>query len=124
MSRTATAKANGSVVEGTPVNAGRGPAAKPPMWLLAELTYRCPLHCLFCSNPIDYARHQVELDTPTWKRILGEARALGAVQLGFSGGEPLLREDLEELVAHARGLGSTPTSSPPESASPRHALGR
>jgi len=78
---------------------------KPPFWLLAELTYRCPLHCVFCSNPVDYARHGEELDTATWKRVLAEARALGAVQLGFSGGEPLLRDDLEELVAHARGLG-------------------
>ena len=80
-------------------------AVKPPFWVLAELTYRCPLHCVFCSNPIDYARHGQELDTGTWKRVLGEARALGAVQLGFSGGETLLRDDLEELVAHARGLG-------------------
>jgi pyrroloquinoline quinone biosynthesis protein E len=80
-------------------------ARKPPFWLLAELTYRCPLHCVFCSNPVDYARHRAELDTATWKRILAEARALGAVQLGFSGGEPLLRDDLEELVAHARRLG-------------------
>ncbi|MEP6503925.1 MAG: pyrroloquinoline quinone biosynthesis protein PqqE [Betaproteobacteria bacterium] len=80
-------------------------AVKPPFWLLAELTYRCPLHCVFCSNPIDYARHDQELDTVTWKRVLAEARALGAVQLGFSGGEPLLRDDLEELVEHARGLG-------------------
>ncbi|SDE46470.1 pyrroloquinoline quinone biosynthesis protein E [Variovorax sp. CF079] len=78
---------------------------RPPMWLLAELTYRCPLHCVFCSNPVDYARHDSELDTATWKRVLGEARALGAVQLGFSGGEPLLRDDLEALVAHARQLG-------------------
>jgi PqqA peptide cyclase len=78
---------------------------RPPMWLLAELTYRCPLHCVFCSNPVDYARHDSEIDTATWKRVLGEARALGAVQLGFSGGEPLLRDDLEALVAHARQLG-------------------
>ena len=82
-----------------------GAAVKPPFWLLAELTYRCPLHCVFCSNPVDYARHGPELDTVTWKRVLAEARALGAVQLGFSGGEPLLRDDLEELVAHAHGLG-------------------
>lgn len=81
------------------------PAIRPPLWLLAELTYRCPLHCVFCSNPVDYTRHDRELDTGTWKRVLGEARALGAVQLGFSGGEPLLRDDLEELVAHARQLG-------------------
>ncbi len=78
---------------------------KPPLWMLAELTYRCPLHCVFCSNPVDYARHDTEMDTTTWKRVLGEARALGAVQLGFSGGEPLLRDDLEDLVAHARQLG-------------------
>jgi pyrroloquinoline quinone biosynthesis protein E len=78
---------------------------KPPLWLLAELTYRCPLHCVFCSNPVDYARHDREMDTVHWKRVLGEARALGAVQLGFSGGEPLLRDDLETLVAHARELG-------------------
>jgi len=78
---------------------------KPPLWLLAELTYRCPLHCVFCSNPVDYTRHDQELDTQDWKRVFSEARALGAVQLGFSGGEPLLRDDLEELVAHARGLG-------------------
>ncbi|WP_077001937.1 pyrroloquinoline quinone biosynthesis protein PqqE [Variovorax sp. KK3] len=80
-------------------------AVRPPFWLLAELTYRCPLHCVFCSNPVDYAHHDAELDTATWKRVLVEARALGAVQLGFSGGEPLLRDDLEELVAHAHGLG-------------------
>ena len=80
-------------------------AGKPPFWLLAELTYRCPLHCVFCSNPVDYARHDAELDTAAWRRVLGEARALGAVQLGFSGGEPLLRDDLEALVAHARSLG-------------------
>lgn len=77
----------------------------PPLWLLAELTYRCPLHCVFCSNPVDHARHADELDAASWKRVLDEARALGAVQLGFSGGEPLLRRDLEELVAHASRLG-------------------
>jgi PqqA peptide cyclase len=77
----------------------------PPLWLLAELTYRCPLHCVFCSNPVDYAAHSSELSTAEWKRIFREARALGAVQLGLSGGEPLLREDLEELVAEAHGLG-------------------
>ncbi|MBL0720339.1 pyrroloquinoline quinone biosynthesis protein PqqE [Piscinibacter sp. Jin2] len=77
----------------------------PPMWLLAELTYRCPLHCVFCSNPVDYAAHGQELDTETWKRTFREARAMGSVQLGLSGGEPLLREDLEELVAYAHELG-------------------
>ena len=77
----------------------------PPLWLLAELTYRCPLHCVFCYNPVDFAAHTAELDTAEWQRVLQEGRAMGAVQCGFSGGEPLLRNDLEELVAEARQLG-------------------
>ncbi|MBB4842453.1 pyrroloquinoline quinone biosynthesis protein E [Paucibacter oligotrophus] len=77
----------------------------PPLWLLAELTYRCPLHCVFCYNPVDFARHEAELSTADWLRVLQEARELGAVQCGFSGGEPLLRDDLEMLVARARELG-------------------
>ena len=84
------------------------PAATPPglpLWLLAEVTYRCPLHCAFCYNPVDYARHDNELSTEDWLRVLREARELGAVQCGFSGGEPLLRDDLELLVAEAHRLG-------------------
>jgi pyrroloquinoline quinone biosynthesis protein E len=77
----------------------------PPRWLLAELTYACPLQCPYCANPIDYAQHQAELDTEDWKRVLTQARKMGAVQLGFSGGEPLTRKDLTELVKHARDLG-------------------
>ena len=77
----------------------------PPRWLLAELTYACPLQCPYCSNPLDYARHNAELSTEEWKRVLSEARKMGAVQLGFSGGEPLTRTDLVELVKHARELG-------------------
>lgn len=73
--------------------------------MLAELTYRCPLHCVFCSNPVDYTRHGNELSTTEWRRVLSEGRAMGAVQLGLSGGEPLLRDDLEEIVAHAHSLG-------------------
>ncbi len=80
-------------------------AAGPPLWLLLELTYRCPLHCVFCYNPTDFARAGPELATADWLRVLEEARALGAVQLGLSGGEPLVREDLEEIVAHAHRLG-------------------
>jgi len=77
----------------------------PPLWLLLELTYRCPLHCVFCYNPVEMARAEQELSTEEWVRVLREARALGAVQLGLSGGEPVPRNDLEEIVAqaHARG---------------------
>ena len=81
------------------------PPPGPPLWLLAELTYRCPLHCVFCFNPLDFARHADELGTADWLRVLREGRALGAVQLGLSGGEPLLRDDLEEIVAQAHRLG-------------------
>ena len=77
----------------------------PPLWLLLELTYRCPLHCVFCYNPTDFASTGPELGTEDWIRVLREARALGAVQLGLSGGEPLVREDLEPIVAQAHTLG-------------------
>ena len=81
------------------------PKITPPRWLLAELTYKCPLQCPYCSNPLDYAKHDSELNTEGWKRVLTQARKMGAVQLGFSGGEPLTRQDLPELVKHARQLG-------------------
>lgn len=77
----------------------------PPLWLLLELTYRCPLHCVYCYNPVDFARVDDEMATADWLRVLREARALGAVQLGLSGGEPLLRDDLEDITAEARRLG-------------------
>ena len=76
-----------------------------PLWLLAELTYACPLQCPYCSNPLEIARYQNELSTEDWLRVLREARAMGATQLGFSGGEPLVRRDLEVLIAEARSLG-------------------
>ena len=83
------------------------PVIGPPLWLLAEVTYRCPLHCVFCYNPLDFAKTERadELSTLEWLRVLREARALGAVQCGFSGGEPLMRDDLEELIAEAHRLG-------------------
>jgi len=77
----------------------------PPLWLLLELTYRCPLHCVFCYNPTEFAAVGAELPASEWMRVLREARALGAVQLGLSGGEPLARDDLEPIVAEAHALG-------------------
>lgn len=76
-----------------------------PTTLLAELTHRCPLHCPYCSNPLALVDPGQELRTDEWKRVLSEARALGVLQLGLSGGEPLVRPDVEELAAHARSLG-------------------
>ena len=77
----------------------------PPLWLLAELTYRCPLQCPYCSNPLDFAAHKEELSTAQWIEVFRQARELGAAQLGFSGGEPLVRQDLAELIGAARELG-------------------
>lgn len=76
-----------------------------PLWLVLELTYKCPLKCPWCSNPLDFAEITDELTTEEWKKVLREARELGTIQLGFSGGEPMVRKDLEELVAEAVKLG-------------------
>ncbi len=75
------------------------------MWLTLELTYRCPLHCPWCSNPLDFDKFKNELSTEEWKKVLREGRAMGSLQLGFTGGEPMLRDDIEELVAYSDGLG-------------------
>lgn len=75
-----------------------------PYTLIAELTYRCPLHCLYCSNPSDLAKYGKEIDTDTWIQVFQEAEELGVVQLNLTGGEPLLRNDLELLVEKARRL--------------------
>ena len=76
-----------------------------PLGLLAELTYRCPLHCPYCSNPLGLAAYRDELTLDEWRRVLVEAHELGVLQLHLSGGEPLLRKDLLAIVACARELG-------------------
>ena len=75
-----------------------------PYLLLAELTYRCPLHCPYCSNPFASPGGE-ELSTADWRRVIHEAAALGVLHVGFSGGEPLQRADLAELIAAARAEG-------------------
>jgi pyrroloquinoline quinone biosynthesis protein E len=72
-----------------------------PYTLIAEITYRCPLHCVYCSNPVELARHAQELETDEWLRVFAEAAGLGVLQLHFTGGEPLARKDLEQLVRGA-----------------------
>ncbi|MCP2342565.1 pyrroloquinoline quinone biosynthesis protein PqqE [Actinomadura rupiterrae] len=78
---------------------------RPPWALLAELTHACPLHCPYCSNPLRLVRKPAELGTADWTRVLDEAGELGVVQAHLSGGEPLLRPDLAEIVAAADGSG-------------------
>jgi pyrroloquinoline quinone biosynthesis protein E len=72
--------------------------------LIAELTYLCPLRCVYCSNPTNLAAHPDRLSTADWLRVFQQAAELGALQLNLSGGEPLLRRDLEALVAGAHTL--------------------
>jgi pyrroloquinoline quinone biosynthesis protein E len=78
--------------------------APRPYTLVAELTYRCPLRCGYCSNPLDWTKRHDSLATDDWTRVLTEAEALGVMQVTLTGGEPLLRDDLETIVAHGRRL--------------------
>ena len=75
-----------------------------PYTLVAELTYKCPLRCPYCANPTSYRDHKGELTTAEWAGVFSEARALGVLQLHLTGGEPLARRDLEQLVVAARAL--------------------
>ncbi|WP_323989291.1 pyrroloquinoline quinone biosynthesis protein PqqE [Nguyenibacter sp. L1] len=79
--------------------------APPPMSLLAELTHRCPLQCPYCSNPLALDGRERELTTAEWTGILDQAAELGVLQVHFSGGEPMARPDLPDLVRHAAGRG-------------------
>ncbi len=83
-------------------SAARTPALAPPLGLLAELTHRCPLSCPYCANPIQLERAGSELPTETWLRVIDEAAALGVLQIHFSGGEPMARRDLLDLIRRAR----------------------
>src|SRR2546430_10124063 len=76
-----------------------------PLWLLAEVTYKCPLHCVYCYNPLDYATYGKELSTEDWLRVLKQCRELGANQPGFLGGQPLMRDYLEILIVQDRSPG-------------------
>jgi pyrroloquinoline quinone biosynthesis protein E len=77
-----------------------------PLALIAEITHRCPLHCVYCSNPLQMVSAKAELSTGDWVRVFQEARSLGIVHLHLTGGEPVARGDLKDLVdaAHAAGL--------------------
>lgn len=76
--------------------------APRPYTLVAELTYKCPLKCLYCSNPVNFHEMQNELSTEQWCKAISEAADLGVVQLHFTGGEPVVRKDLPDLIRHAR----------------------
>ncbi len=77
-------------------------AVPRPYTVVAELTYKCPLKCLYCSNPVNFHQMRDELSTEQWTRTFSDAADLGVVQLHLSGGEPAVRKDLPELIRHAR----------------------
>src|SRR5579862_4825661 len=70
--------------------------------LIAEVTHRCPLHCVYCSNPIEMQRRSEELSTEDWSSIFRQAGEMGILQLHLTGGEPLARHDLTELIRAGR----------------------
>src|SRR6267154_161061 len=76
-----------------------------PLALIAELTHRCPLHCVYCSNPLELQNRANELTTETWSRVFKEAAELGVLQADLTGGEPLARTDVLESVRAARNAG-------------------
>jgi pyrroloquinoline quinone biosynthesis protein E len=76
-----------------------------PLALIAELTHRCPLHCVYCSNPLELNARTNELSTEAWRKVFIQAAELGVLQADFTGGEPLARPDIVELVSAARAAG-------------------
>jgi pyrroloquinoline quinone biosynthesis protein E len=80
-------------------------ATSNPLALIAELTHRCPLHCVYCSNPLELSQRNKELSTEVWSRVFREAAEAGILQADFTGGEPLARPDLVELIRAARAAG-------------------
>ena len=86
-------------------NGVSNPTLEQPFGLLAELTYACPLHCFYCSNPLEMERYRNELSTEEWHRVFTEAAELGVLQIHLSGGEPLQRRDIVDLVTCANELG-------------------
>src|SRR6266481_3579345 len=76
-----------------------------PLALIAELTHRCPLHCVYCSNPLEMQSRANELSTEIWSRVFREASEAGVLQADFTGGEPLARADIVDLIRAARAAG-------------------
>src|SRR3984893_3151905 len=77
------------------------PAAPTPLALIAELTHRCPLHCVYCSNPLKLGHRADELSTEAWSRVFREAAEAGVLQVDFTGGEPLTRHSIVALARAA-----------------------
>lgn len=74
-----------------------------PLYTLIELTYRCNLSCKHCYIP-RFWRKKKELNTFQLKNLLREIASLGGLYVVFTGGEPLLRKDIFELINFAKNL--------------------
>jgi pyrroloquinoline quinone biosynthesis protein E len=81
------------------------PPQNNPLALIAELTHRCPLHCVYCSNPVELTSRAEELPTEIWSQVFHQAAQLGVLQADLTGGEPLARPDILELIKAARTAG-------------------
>ena len=91
------------ILSHTPAPIGGGNTSRPSS-LIAELTHRCPLHCIYCSNPLELTKRDSELTSEEWLRVFREARILGVRHLHLTGGEPLVRRDPRLHLAGARGI--------------------
>ncbi|QLC35338.1 TIGR04347 family pseudo-SAM/SPASM protein (plasmid) [Halarchaeum sp. CBA1220] len=76
-----------------------------------NLTKQCNLYCEHCYAAADTETADGELTTEEGKRLLDDLAAYGAPVVLFSGGEPCVRDDLEELVAYASDRGIRPVLS-------------
>lgn len=94
-----------SLLDRLAARAGLLAAPGPPTQVHLSVTDRCFLPCIHCNI---HRNRAVDLPTPFWLSVLDDlARWLGTASVNFVGGEPLLRRDLETLMARAHGRGLT-----------------
>ncbi len=71
-----------------------------PVAMTFAVTYRCQCHCVHCSAGRHAKPNVPELSTEEAKQLIDEAQNLGVTIIAFTGGEPLTRGDIYELIAH------------------------
>lgn len=80
----------------------------PPVMVSFAVTRECNLRCVHCYSESVETPHPNELSTPEAKRVISQIADAGARLLIFDGGEPLMRGDIYELIAHAADVGLRP----------------
>ena len=86
------------------IQAYKNTGKKKPILSILLLTSKCNMSCVYCFAP--HKGRQKELSTDDWKHIITELRKRGAEVFFLMGGEPLLRDDLEELVDFIHEIGA------------------